>query len=384
VASHPIQYQTPLFRDLARHPRVDLTVLFCSDHGAVESTDAGFGKSFRWDIPMLEGYHHEFVPNNSLRAGVDRGFWGELNVGLVSRLRRGRFDAVLVHGYAFASCWLAFLGAKLGGSRLLLRMDSNLTWQRSALKRAIKRLTLPPTFGLFDAFLPIGSLNYEYYRAYGVTPLKLVYAPFSVDNAYFQQAAERERPRRNEIRRSLGLPPEVPVALLCGKLIPLKRPFDFLDALKVSSVDPRWHGLVVGDGALRARCEEHAQANLPGRVAFAGFRNQSELAAMYAAADVLVLSSDTENWGLVANEAMASGLPVLLSTSVGAAPDLVRQRETGFVFPTGNVAALARCLDEAVQPGRLDALRRGASDRIAAWSIGETVAGIARALENAS
>jgi glycosyltransferase involved in cell wall biosynthesis len=380
VASHPIQYQGPLFRELARHPEVDLTVFFCSDHGAVESTDAAFGKRFRWDIPLLEGYRHEFLPNNSPRPGVDRGFWGELNLGLVSRIAGGRFDAVLVHGYAYASCWLAFLGAKLGRARLLLRADSNLLNRRSPLKRAIKRAVLPPTFAMMDTMLAVGSLNYEYYRHYGASPLKLVYAPFSVDNSCFEPTASLAESPRVAIRRSLGLPPDSPVALFCGKLVAKKRPLDFLQSLEGARSASRIHGLVVGDGELRGACEAYARGRLADRVVFAGFKNQSELPGLYAAADILVVPSEIEPWGLVVNEAMAAGLPAIVSTSVGAAPDLVRQGETGFTFPTGDVAALTRFLEEAVEPQRLARLGLGASRRIAAWSIADTIKGILRAL----
>ncbi|MHB8564787.1 MAG: glycosyltransferase family 4 protein [Acidiferrobacteraceae bacterium] len=380
IASHPIQYQAPLFQALAKRPNLDLTVFFCSDHGATERPDPGFGQIFKWDRPLLEGYRYEFLRNRSPRPAVT-GFFGELNPALVWRLARGRFDAVLVHGYSYASCWLAFLGTKLGRARLLMRAESHLLEPRPPWKRALKAAILRPTFKLLDAGLAIGSLNYAYYRHYGVPPLKLIYAPYSVDNDFFAAEAGRWRPERVAIRRELGLPEQAPVALFCAKLLWKKRPLDLLQALVQTRSEPRVHALIVGDGPLRSDCEAFARAKLPGRVAFAGFQNQTALPRMYAASDHLVLPSDVEPWGLVVNEAMAAGLPVLASSSVGAAADLIRpDTESGLIFPAGDVAALTRALDAVCVSDRLATLSRGAQAAIRNWSLKETVEGVLTAV----
>ncbi len=381
VTSHPIQYQAPLFRELARRPEVDLTVFFCSDHGLTERLDPGFGQSFKWDVPLVEGYRYELLPNRSPHPGPENGFLGEFNPALLPRLARGGFDAVLVHGYAYASCWLAFAAAKLGGARLLMRAEAHLLEPRPRWKRAAKAAILRPAFKIVDAGLAIGTLNHEYYRHYGISPLKLVHAPYSVDNDYFAAEADRWRATRTAIRRELGLPEDVPVVLFCGKLIPKKRPLDLLEALSRTSRVPPIHALVVGDGLLRPECETFVRSKLPGRVAFAGFQNQASLPKMYAAADLLVLPSEIEPWGLVVNEAMASGLPAVVSTAVGAAADLVRPGETGDIFTVGDVEALARSLEAICRPEKLRACSVAARERMARWSLRETADGIVRALE---
>ena len=124
LTSHPIQYQAPLFRALARRPGVELTVFFGTDQGARAYRDTGFGATVQWDVPLLEGYRHVFLPNLNPR-GTSAGFFGLVNPALVGALRRGRFHALAVHGWAHATSWLAFAAARALRLPLLLRGESN-------------------------------------------------------------------------------------------------------------------------------------------------------------------------------------------------------------------------------------------------------------------
>jgi len=98
LVSHPIQYQAPLFRYLAARPGVELTVFFLSDLSVDAYRDSGFGVDVKWDVPLLDGYRHEFLPRVGSWSGLS--FWRPWTFGLRARLRRGRFDALWVHGYA--------------------------------------------------------------------------------------------------------------------------------------------------------------------------------------------------------------------------------------------------------------------------------------------
>src|SRR5690606_29797429 len=123
-----------------------------------------------------------------------------------------------------------------------------------------------------------------------------------------------------------------------------KRPGDLVEALAAARrEDPGLHVLMVGSGVLEETLRRQA-ARLHVPVHFLGFRNQSELPSCYAAADCLVLPSDgRETWGLVVNEAMACGLPAIVSDAVGCADDLI-DADTGLTVPVGDTAALARAL----------------------------------------
>ncbi|MCP9900247.1 glycosyltransferase [Cyanobium sp. Cruz CV13-4-11] len=345
AGSHPIQYQTPLFQALSTAPGVRSDVLYLTLPDA-RTQGLGFGVSFEWDVPLLEGYAwHEATSGRGrgITSGY-RGVWlarplGELGFGP----GRERPDALLLTGWHFLGMVQLFSAARLQGLPVLLRMDSN------AFRPRPWPLTLAYWF-LFRGVsvgLPVGTANARWYRQFGVPQKRLVPSPHFVDNAYFSERAGALRPRREELRQRWSIPREAFCFLFAGKLQPKKRPFDLLEALRLLLVDPLAppvHLLLVGTGPLEEGCRAlAAQHRLP--VSFAGFLNQSEMPSAYAVADSLVLPSDHgETWGLVVNEAMACGLPAIVSDQVGCAEDLVIEGRTGLVSPVGQPAALAAAL----------------------------------------
>ena len=115
VASHVIQYQDPLFRRLAAHPEIDLTVLYCSQHGLDRTVDRDMGVDLQWDIELLQGYRHLFVRNVS-PFGMQTPQLNLINPGLMTALRRGNYDAVIVmFGWGSVSSWLTFATARMSG-----------------------------------------------------------------------------------------------------------------------------------------------------------------------------------------------------------------------------------------------------------------------------
>jgi glycosyltransferase involved in cell wall biosynthesis len=378
LTSHPIQYQAPLFRALARHRDVDLTVLFCSDQGARAYRDPGFGTTLAWDLPLLEGYRHLFLTNSNRRGHPGR-FFGLVNPAVVRHLWRDRFDAVIVHGWAYATHWLAFMTARLRGLPLMIRGESNGLREPTGVKGVVKRMVLGRLFRRTAAFLAIGSLNRKFYLDYGVPAHRIFHAPYCVDNEFFQRAAAALGPMRATLRAEEGIPVDCAVFLFCGKLTPVKRPLDLLAAFEALEGRDRAALLYVGDGPLRGAIEERARAAGMANVRVTGFRNQTELPRYYALADVLVLPSAFEPWGLVLNEALNFGLKVIASDQVGAAADLVRPQETGAVVRVGDVGALAssmhRCIDASQH------WPQGESKRcIDEWSIDNCVSGIVNAV----
>jgi glycosyltransferase involved in cell wall biosynthesis len=228
-----------------------------------------------------------------------------------------------------------------------MRGDSQLVSTRSkttlALKYAPYRCFLPR----LDAHLYVGQRNKAYLRHYGVPEHRLFFVPHFVDTGLFAQGAREAETSGvvSEIRARLGIPQHAFVFLFVGKMIPKKRPGDFIEAcLKIFKLSGGSHvrALLVGDGPLRSSLENLAEPAAH-QVHFAGFQNQRELPAMYKAANALVLPSDgDETWGLVVNEAFACGIPAVVSDACGCAPDLIEEGRTGYTFPVGDVGSLSQ------------------------------------------
>lgn len=381
VASHPVQYQAPWYRALAS--LVDLRVFFAHRAGPADQARAGFDVAFDWDVPLLEGFEFEWLENTAADAGVDH-FFGCNTPGVGQALERGRFDAVVVNGWHLLTYWQTIRAARRAATPVMVRGDSQLATARSLLRRGAKRLLYPRVLRSFDACLVVGRRNADYYRHYGVPSERLFSSPHCVDNAFFARHAAIARQDRAGLRRELGLPSDAIVFAFVGKLIEKKRPLDFLMALDaVAREHPTTHGLVIGDGALRARLEAHRSRHRTA-CAFAGFVNQSGMARVYAAADALVLPSTAgETWGMVVNEAMACGVPAIVSDQVGCAPDLIVESETGLTYPCGDVAALAQRMARVAADAELRAaMGRRAARHVARLSPEAAADGVIRALES--
>ena len=380
VASHVIQYQTPLYRALAASPVIDLTVFFCSRAGLDPYWDEGFGTPLAWDTALLEGYRGEFLRNWSPRPHQAR-FSGLINPAILRRLRSGRFDAVLVHGWMRATYWLA-IGAALGRRMpMLMRGESNALAPARGWRPMVKRPLLSMLFKRIDAFLAIGRHNADFYRRYGVPEEKIVLAPYTVDNDFFVAEARRLANAKAELRQAHGISSGVPVVLFAGKLIDVKRPADLLVSFETVARHRDVALAFVGDGPLAPSLAREVHERRIPNVHFFGFRNQRELSRFYAMADLLVLPSSSESWGLVVNEAMCFGLPVIVSDRVGAGGDLVRDDENGYVVPAGDTSALAARIDRVVgDETRRVAMGRKSFEMIQAWSQRETVRGFVTAL----
>lgn len=381
---HPIHYHAPLMRRLAADAELDVQVYFCFDHGVRQRRDGEFGVEYKWDIPLLDGYSHAFLPNWSPRRSTEP-IIGVFNPGIWRRIRNGRFDAVIVHGYVSPTVWLAILAAWASGTPVLMRGESTLLYDRSAWIRLVKRVFLRAVFAAVDSFLYIGTRNREFYESFGIKSDRLAFVPYSVDNESFFRLQAEDTDLRARTRASLAIAEGEPVILFAGKLIERKRPMDLLQAYKAVVADhPEAHLVFVGEGADRPELEAFVRASGLTRVHFVGFQNRTKISAYYAGADVFVLPSRHDPWGLVVNEAMCFGLPVIATGVVGCTPDLISPGENGFVYQVGDVGTLTGYLRVLVADApRRARMGRLSLDRIRRWSFAECVAGIKAAVRAA-
>ncbi len=398
LTTHPIQYQVPLWQRLAADGRVPFEVWYLSEHATRLSRDIEFGKEFAWDIDMLKGYPYRTLKTPA--GASPNTFWrSRITESLPNLFRKTNTQVLWVNGWQVAAYWQAVWAAHKAGMQVWMRGESNALRQQGsqtsasgaeptsrsedrdqrsegnkptsdlrlltsgAARRAAKRVLLGQLFRRVDHFLCIGTANRELYRSYGVPESKLHMAMYAVDNHRFRRQAEAIRDQRSEIRRQWGIPENAFCILFCGKFIPKKRPMDLVKAaqmLLASHPELNIHLLFAGSGELgaemRDRCSvvfDQENSNLSSALrpltsgtkppaSFAGFLNQTEISKAYVAADCLVLPSGyNETWGLVVNEAMASGLPCMISDRCGCARDLGKY-DGNSIFPFGKSEQLAR------------------------------------------
>jgi glycosyltransferase involved in cell wall biosynthesis len=346
LTSHPIQYQAPLWRALAC-AGVKFQVWFLTSHAVQSTYDAEFGQSFAWDVDLLGGYPHRFV---EIEPGwrLDRFDGVRPLQPWKTAFEQHGVTHVWLEGWRFKCLWTAAFAAHAAGLKVWLRGENHALAPAPWHHRLWKRPLLRRLFAKVDVVLCIGRANRDFYRLLDVNASRLHAAPYAVDNTAFANAARELRPLRAKLREDWQVSPGAFTILFCGKLITKKRPHDLVAASRLAAHTSKrpLHLLFVGDGELMPALKTAlAEPGVPAATLI-GFLNQSRIPEAFAAADCLVLPSDYgETWGLVVNEALASGLPAIVSDHCGCAADLGLAQGTGHVFPFGDIPALATAIN---------------------------------------
>ena len=329
-------YQSALLRDLASDPRIDLKVYFCSEEGKTgEDVSILHGIPGKWGLEdnLLHGFEYEFLRNYSPMRSYLRRF-GLINPSIWSKLKNDRPDVVVLLAWNNPTFWLALVACGVYKIPFLYMTDANLevelakgriqTW----LKGAVLGNTL---FKSAAGFLCSGSANQRLFRYWGVPENKLVDFAYSWGYEYFLDLADSMSGKKNEIRQEYGIPLDAKIVLYCGRLSDEKNLFELIDAYeRVSHKDKTL--IFVGDGPLNKKLKDYVAERKIESTYFFGFQDRTKIPKFYVLADMLVLSSKRETWGIVVNEAMCFGLPAIVSDRVGAGEDLIRHNENGFVF----------------------------------------------------
>ena len=389
VVSHPVQYFSPWFQHLAAQPDLQLRVFYLWDFGVTGQQDREFGVQVQWDIPLLDGYDHEFVENASRDPGTHH-FLGLDNPALVPRVAAWAPRAILVFGYAYLSHVRLLRSRALRNVPILFRGDSHNLCRPGGVRPWLARQLRRRLLARADAFLAVGTANEAYCREVARDPQRVFRAPHFVDNRRFRAAEATAQASSAAWRNQHGIGAGSFVIGFVGKLDAKKRPLDLLRAF--ASLPPGARArdgrdaalLFVGDGQLRSRLEQEALRLGLSDVHFAPFHNQSAMPQVYAALDVLVLPSGSETWGLCVNEAMNLGVPAVVSDCVGCGPDLVVEGTTGWVFRHGDTADLQRVLALALDrsPVQREAMAEAARRHVADYSIDAATEGLRRAVRS--
>lgn len=282
IASHPVQYMSPLFRRMAEHPKLDLRVAYCALRGAEAAHHPEFNVTVKWDVPLTESYEWQEVRN---RGYGGPSFFGLYNPGLGKIIRNSRFDAVISYvGYVCASFRIAQAAARLSGSAFLFGPDASSLNPRDARawKVQIKKIFWPYLFRMADQVLVPSTATQETMGGLGIPQERITLTPFVVDHDWWTaRAAEADR---KTIRNSWGVGDGRNGILFCAKLQTWKRPADLLRAFARLSLAERAQALLVhaGDGHLRGELEAQAiSLGIGDRVRFLGIVNQSRLPGEY-------------------------------------------------------------------------------------------------------
>jgi glycosyltransferase involved in cell wall biosynthesis len=382
VSTHPIQYYAPIFQLLARSEALRVKVFYTwSQVAGGNVADPGFGRAITWDIPLLEGYEFEFVPNVASRPGTEH-FWGLRNPTLTRAVETWKPDAVLVFGWNSASHLAAMRHFK-GRIPVFFRGDSTLLDHASWWRTAARRVVLSWVYRHIDVALAVGSNNRDYFRWCGVPAQRIAFAPHAIDAQRFAAGGADDDAQVARWRSELAIPAGARTIVYAGKLIAKKDPLLLLEAFKRAAVPG--HLVFVGEGTLESELRERAAGRTD--VHFLPFQNQRAMPAVYRLGDVFALPSrgPGETWGLALNEAMAARRPVIASNKVGGARDLVLPDVNGWMFESGNLPQLTAVVGSALtrDPRTLTQMGIAAERESARWSVEAAARGIESALTGA-
>lgn len=359
INSHPIQYFAPLYQKLAKKQDVNLEVVYCSKETLGRNKDVGFGETILWDIPLLSDYRHIFLRNYSLSPSIYKGFFGLFNPGIIFYLWRKPKSLIIVHGWAYLTHIIAIICAKIFGHKVCIRGDNTLKNEllKSTRLLTIKRFIFSKLlYPFIDYFLYVGTENKLFYQYYKVRNDKLIFAPHAVDNARFRASFHHLKERKAEIKSDLGIPSDHKVILFVGKFSKIKRPLDLLFAYDQLCYE-RKALVFVGSGELKEDMTKLIADRKLENVFFTGFINQQNIPNYYVIADIFVLCSESETWGLSVNEAMNFNLPLILADTVGCTDDLIvnagRRDGNGMIFKKGDFKALADSIQQILSDADL-------------------------------
>jgi len=282
-------------------------------------------------------------------------------------------------GWAYPSALAGLSWCRKNGVRAVVMSESSehdfprRRWREWLKRRIVRR---------FDAALVGGRLHASYARKLGI-PEDCIHLGYDVvDNAYFADGSERARRADQALRQKLGLPENYFLAV--SRLVPKKNIPVLLDAYaryRARAEGDPWHLVLCGDGPELPRIRAVIERLGLGEYAhLAGLVGYGDLPSYYGLGGAFVHVSRVEQWGLVVNEAMASGLPVVVSERCGCASELVREGVDGHIVDPDNVDNLARMLlSLSARGANRDAMGMAARHRIDAWSPREFAAGLWKA-----
>lgn len=331
VQDLPTQFDSPLYSYINNKREFELVVFYTTvDRLDISKIDDEIGLSPKWDHLTHSKYDARFE---------NRGF------ALWRQIISIKPSHVIISGWFPRSHALLAILLRISGVKIGIRSDNTLQHTNlKGLRGKIKRIFMALWPGLFNAWHPVGTLSCEYLNKLSIVKRKIYYFPYAVDVAWFSTQADIYRNRNYELRQNLGLSIDDFIILGVMKWSDREDPLTLLDAfLEASTKVGNLKLIIVGDGPLRTEVLQRKIIS-PARIITPGYANYSELPMYYGISDLFVHPAKHEPYGVSVQEAMACGLPAIVSNQVGAAPDYIEPDKTGDVFPAGDIKCLARII----------------------------------------
>jgi len=353
VSPTPFYYHVPLYRKLARAPEINLTVYYCSDETLrgeeVKRMYRAKGQMVN-EEELLSGYNFKFLKNYSPFPSYMRWPFGLINLGIWREIKEGKYDMVILQAWANLTWWIAFFACLKFNTPVFFMTDTNILsdLQKSRLKIGLRKILLGKfIFKRTTGFFVSGKANKQFYKAYGVAERKMLKLPHWWGYEELLLKVQQLKPEREKLRDSFNIRKTDLVILYAGRFAKEKGLFDLIDAFsKVVLQEKKL--FFVGDGPIRHQLEGRVKQLKLKEIYFTGFQRREILFKFYTMADALVLPSREEPWGMVVAEATSFSLPVITSSMVGAALDLIKDGYNGFIFPAGDSKKLASCIEKLI------------------------------------
>jgi glycosyltransferase involved in cell wall biosynthesis len=372
VSPEPTPYRSPLFDRVAVRPEVELTVIYAAETVANRT----------WSVEPR--HRAEFLRGRRLPGvhGVLRHDY-PVTPGIARALARSNPDVVVASGWSTFPSQAAIAWSRTHGIPYVLLVESHDLGPRSRWRRAVKGLVVPSIMRRAANVLVVGTAARESVIDRGAQPSAVRVFANTIDVEVWRERARLLRDRREQLRADASYAPEDVVVLSVARLVPEKGLHTLIRAAATTG-DRRIRVVVAGSGPGSRQLAELADA-LGVRLTLLGDLAEKALAEAYVSADVFALLSRHETWGVVVNEAAASGLPLLLSDRVGAAQDLVRDATNGFAVPAEDVDAAAAALERLAEDVELrHAAGRQSSELIRDWGYDLSVESFVAAVRAAT
>ena len=341
ITNIPVPYRVPLFERLAK--KIDIFIYFM----------AASERKRGWEPKVYQGFAYKILPDLAIgfqNKATQESFSFHTNPTLAFELLKRFYDVMIIGGLASLSNYIAFLVSKIKRKPVILWIGNTLQDEPSTLRKiAMPLIKLLMKFS--DAFVVYGTRSKEYVISFG-TPQERVFTAINTGSVeFFKAESERLKGQKRIIKRELGIKNNK-VILYVGQFIERKGVKYLVEAFGKLKREEKGVGLVlVGDGPQREELIKRGHGIED--IHFTKIIQPENLPAYYAIADVFILPSLYERFGIVVSEAMASGLPIIATEKVGASADLIRDGVNGYVVKDGDVDGLYAALRKILKDPQL-------------------------------